>query len=125
MSIQVYGIPSCSTCRRALQWLDQHEVVYAFINTRETPPSRNQIAAWTSTLGIKPLRNTSGQSYRALGAVKEDWTDTQWLDAFAQDAMLLRRPLFVVEDKAVAVGFKDKDIELLRKMFDEGMGSRE
>jgi arsenate reductase len=118
MSIQVYGIPSCSTCRRALQWLDQHDIAYTFINTRETPPSRNQIAAWIATLGIKPLRNTSGQSYRALGSVKEDWTDAQWLDAFARDAMLLKRPLFVLEEKAIAVGFKDKDIELLQKMFE-------
>lgn len=53
------------------------------------------------------MRNTSGQSYRALGEEKTTWTDEQWVAAFAEDVMLLKRPLFVKEGTAVAVGFKE------------------
>jgi arsenate reductase (glutaredoxin) len=56
------------------------------------------------------MRNTSGQSYRALGDEKKTWTDEQWIEAFALDAMLLKRPLFVKDGTAVMVGFKDEKV---------------
>ncbi len=114
MSIQVYGIPNCGTCKKAFQWLKDNHVDYEFINTKEYPPSRAQIQSWVELLGAKPMRNTSGQSYRALGEEKKNWTDEQWIKAFAEDAMLLKRPLFTKEEKAVMVGFRDKE-EIIRE----------
>lgn len=108
MTIQVYGIPNCGTCKKALQWLDDNNIKYDFINTKENPPSREMIQSWVEKLGSKPMRNTSGQSYRALGEIKQSWTDEQWIDAFAKDAMLLKRPLFVKNGTAVLVGFREK-----------------
>lgn len=64
------------------------------------------IANWVESLGSKSMKNTSGNSYRALGEDKKTWTDEQWIEAFAQDAMLLKRPLFVKNGKAVLVGFR-------------------
>jgi arsenate reductase len=113
MSLQVYGIPTCSTCKKAFQWLATNQIPYEFINTKDNPPSRAMVQAWVQTLGTKPLRNTSGQSYRALGEEKQTWTDEQWIEAFSQDAMLLKRPLFVKDDQAIAVGFKDETIAQL------------
>jgi arsenate reductase (glutaredoxin) len=105
--LQVYGIPTCSTCTKALKWLDAQAVPYDFINTKLQPPGREAIAAWVAALGNAPLRNTSGQSYRALGAAKADWDDAEWVQAFSADAMLLKRPLFVQDGQAIAVGFRD------------------
>jgi arsenate reductase len=110
MSIQIYGIPTCNTCKKALKWLDDNGIAYEFINTKEQPPSRDMIQQWVNCLGSKPMRNTSGQSYRALGETKNTWTDSQWVEAFAQDAMLLKRPLFVKDGTAVSVGFKDETL---------------
>jgi arsenate reductase (glutaredoxin) len=109
MSIQVYGIPNCGTCKKALAWLEANRIAYEFINTKENPPSGDAIANWVKSLGSKPMRNTSGQSYRALGPIKDSWTDAEWIDAFAKDAMLLKRPLFVKDNQAVAVGFRNPE----------------
>lgn len=109
MAIQVYGIPNCGTCKKAFTWLDNHEVAYEFINTKEHPPSRETIQEWVEALGSKPMRNTSGQSYRALGDEKQTWDDAAWVKAFAADPMLLKRPLFVKDGKAVLVGFRAVD----------------
>jgi arsenate reductase (glutaredoxin) len=112
MKLKVYGIPNCGTCKKALQWLDGNEMDYEFIDTKQQPPTIDQIRAWVQTLGNKPLRNTSGQSYRSLGADRETWSDEQWVAAFAQDAMLLKRPLFVRADRALMTGFRGKDAEI-------------
>jgi arsenate reductase len=109
MTLQVYGIPNCGTCKKAFAWLDNNNVEYEFIDTKTAPPSREMIADWVSTLGSKPMRNTSGQVYRAIGEEKKDWSDDQWIDAFAENAMLLKRPLFVKDGKAVLVGFRAKE----------------
>ncbi|MGB7416506.1 MAG: Spx/MgsR family RNA polymerase-binding regulatory protein [Thermosynechococcaceae cyanobacterium] len=119
MALQVYGIPTCGTCKKALQWLDTHEVSYDFINTKDRPPSPQQIEDWVKTLGSKPMRNTSGKSYRAIGDEKKSWTEAQWIEAFGQDAMLLKRPLLVKDGKAVLVGFRASD-EVIRQTLGIG-----
>jgi arsenate reductase (glutaredoxin) len=115
MSIQVYGIPSCGTCKKTLAWLQDKGIAYEFIDTKAQSPNETAIASWVKVLGNKPMRNTSGQSYRSLSTEKDDWTDEQWIKAFAQDSMLLKRPLFVKDGKAVAVGFRNPE-DLIQKL---------
>ncbi|MGF1500008.1 MAG: Spx/MgsR family RNA polymerase-binding regulatory protein [Elainellaceae cyanobacterium] len=116
MGLQVYGIPNCGTCKKAFQWLEKNGIEYEFINTKETPPSRELLQSWVGVLGSKPMRNTSGHSYRALGEDKKTWSDEQWVEAFAQDAMLLKRPLFVKDGTAVLVGFRASEVVLQEKL---------
>jgi arsenate reductase len=116
MSLQVYGIPNCGTCKKAFSWLEANGVAYEFVNTKENPPTQQMIQSWVEALGSKPMRNTSGQSYRALGSEKDDWTDEQWVEAFAKDSMLLKRPLFVQDGAAVLVGFRDTNDVIRQKL---------
>ena len=62
MALQVYGIPNCGTCKKALKWLDNNGIDYEFINTKEQPPNREQLTAWVEALTARPMRNTSGMS---------------------------------------------------------------
>ena len=116
MGLNVYGIPNCGTCKKALTWLEQQGIAYEFVNTKENPPTLEMVARWVSELTAKPMRNTSGGSYRALGDEKKEWSDQQWAVAFAKDAMLLRRPLFEKDGKAVMVGFRAKEEEKIAKL---------
>lgn len=116
MTLQVYGIPNCGTCKKAFLWLENNGVDYEFINTKEHPPSEELVQNWVAALGSQPMRNTSGQSYRALGEDRQTWTDEQWVKAFAKDAMLLKRPLFVKDGTAVLVGFSAKEPVIREKL---------
>ena len=117
MSLKVYGIPNCGTCKKAFKWLEANSVVYEFINTKENPPTSEVITDWVNSLGSKAMRNTSGKSYRALGEEKKTWNDARWIEEFSKDAMLLKRPLFVKEGQAVLVGFRAKEAELQAKLI--------
>lgn len=81
MSIKVYGIPNCGTCRKAIAWLEDNNIQYEFINTKDNPPHKTTIASWVQALGSKRMRNTSGKSYRALGQERNTWSDRDWIDA--------------------------------------------
>lgn len=118
MAIKVYGIPNCGTCKKAIAWLQDNNLEYEFINTKDHPPHQKMIASWVKALGSKAIRNTSGKSYRALGEARNTFSDQQWIDAFAQDAMLLKRPLLTKNNQAVLVGFKASPAELKQKLVD-------
>lgn len=106
MKITVYGIPTCGTVKKARAWLDDKGIEYSWVDIREATPKKAQLNRWIKAFGYKPMRNTSGGAYRALGPEKKSWDDAQWLEAFAQDAMLLKRPVVEIDGKPVAVGFK-------------------
>ena len=116
MSIKIYGIPNCGTCKKAIAWLQNNNIDYEFINIKDHPPNREMITNWVEVIGSKPMRNTSGKSYRALGEERNNFTDRQWIDAFSNDAMLLKRPLITKDNQAVLAGFRASEAELKEKL---------
>lgn len=111
MAVTVYQYPKCSTCRKALRWLDAHGVRYESVNIVEQPPARSTLERALARAGL-PLRaffNTSGESYRN-GNFKERLpalSQAEALGALAQDGKLIKRPLLVDGERAL-VGFDEK-----------------
>jgi len=104
----------CSTCRKALQWLDAKGAVYTVRPIREENPDMDELRSWWKKSGL-PLRrffNTSGMLYRELNLKDrlDGMTEEAQLRLLASDGMLVKRPLLVSE-KAVILGFKEKDWE--------------
>lgn len=110
--MKVYGIPTCGTVRKAKSWLDNKKIDYVSVDLRQNPPSRAQLQGWVRAVGSRALRNTSGGSYRALGEEKESWSEEQWLDAFAADPMLIKRPVIERDGSLLLVGFSRSESEL-------------
>ncbi len=103
----VLSYSGCSTCKKALKWLGDHDVSVDVRPIVEAPPSAEELSAWVPRSG-KPLRkwlNTSGQSYRAIGkeriSAAKDEEILRWL---TQDGKLVKRPI-VVTGQHVLVGF--------------------
>jgi len=109
MVAKVYQYSKCSTCRKALKWLDARGVKYDSVDIVTAPPKKAELArALKSGLPLKKLFNTSGQSYREggwsdkLGKV----TEAQALEALASDGKLIKRP-FILSGDSVLVGFDE------------------
>ena len=105
--LTVYGIPSCSTVKKARTFLDQKKQAHEFVDFRQAPPSEKQVRAWVKQFGAAAMRNTSGGSYRALPAAKATWSDDEWTKRFAADPMLIKRPVIERDGAPVMVGFRD------------------
>ena len=107
-SLQVFSYSRCSTCRKALAWLNETGIDHDVIDITETPPSRDHLELAYKQFGDrKPLFNTSGQSYRALGAAAvKAMSDDQALDALAADGKLIKRPFVISGSGDYLVGFK-------------------
>ena len=108
---RVYQYPKCSTCRKALKWLDERGVAYAKTDLVATPPSLAVLKDLhkRSGLPVAKLFNTSGESYRS-GNFKDrlaEMTDAAALAALAADGKLIKRPI-VDTGTAVLVGFQEE-----------------
>lgn len=104
----VFSYPRCSTCRKALAWLEREGLDHEVIDITVTPPSLELLRLAFRQYGqVKPLFNTSGQSYRAIGAeAVKRMSDEQALQALAADGKLIKRPFVQCPDDRFLVGFK-------------------
>lgn len=111
-TVTVYGLKKCSTCVKALAWLDQHGIAYQFVDYREHPLAADSLVAWASQLGGWPkLLNRASMTWRQLpDDLKQPETDQQWLALVADYPALVRRPLVVRADGSASVGFSDKKL---------------
>lgn len=110
MSAAVWQYPKCSTCRKALKWMSEHQVAFQATDIVAKPPSATKLRDLWKRSGLPLARffNTSGESYRA-GGFKEKlktMSDAQALVALAADGKLIKRPLVDAGD-AVLVGFDE------------------
>lgn len=110
--ISVYQYPKCSTCKKALKWLDAHGVEYKSIDITERPPSVRQLKqALNSVDGkLNKLFNTSGQVYRQEGYKEKlkSMSQAEALAALAGNGKLIKRPLLLAQDFSL-VGFKEAE----------------
>ncbi len=113
---RIFSYSRCATCRKALAWLDANSISYELFDIIETPPSTDLLLKALKQLGDrKMLFNTSGISYRAIGAAKvKAMTNEQALKALVEDGKLIKRPFFVSPGGDILVGFKpDLWVDLL------------
>ena len=106
--------PKCSTCRKAKNWLDEHNIEYESRHIVEENPQSDEIKEWweKSDLPLKRFFNTSGMKYRELKLKDKlpEMSEEEQFDLLATDGMLVKRPIVVGED-FVLVGFKQKEWE--------------
>lgn len=110
MAVHVYQYPKCSTCRKALKWLNEHGVKHASSDLVTNPIALVKLRDLHKRSGLPVARffNTSGESYRN-GGFKEKlkkMSETDALAALAKDGKLVKRPI-VDTGKAVLVGFDE------------------
>ena len=110
MSVLFLEYPKCSTCKKAKAWLEAAGVDFIDRHIVENNPTAEELKQWhaTSGLPLKKFFNTSGQLYRALSLSKKlpDMTQAEQYALLASDGMLVKRPILVLDDGRVLVGFQ-------------------
>ena len=122
--MRIYYYPTCSTCKKALKWLDTNKIGYEkrhIVDAKLTTKEIEDIYR-KSGLPIQKLFNTSGRVYKELNLKDKlkDMTEKEKLELLASDGMLLKRPILELEEKVlvrpvlvnrafVLIGFKEEE----------------
>ncbi len=104
--ITVFGLGHCSTCKKAVAWLDEHGIAYRFSDYREQPIPAGELKVYGVQLGWEKLVNRASQTWRGLpDAQKSPQGETEWLALVQAHPTLIRRPLLVLPDGTPMAGF--------------------
>ena len=110
MLVLVYR--KCSTCLKALKWLDANGVNYEERSIIEENPTYEELKEWyqKSGLPLKKFFNTSGVLYKEMQLKDKlpGMSEEEQLKLLATDGKLVKRPL-VVGDDFVLTGFKEAE----------------
>ena len=106
--------PKCTTCQKALKWLDDKQADYTIRPIKEENPTEEELRLWhrASGLPLKRFFNTSGLAYKALSLKDKlpQMTEDEQFALLASDGMLVKRPL-LVSSARVFPGFKESEWE--------------
>jgi len=108
--ITVYGIPACTSVKKARAWLDEQGLAYDFHDFKKqgVPPER--LDAWLHAVGWEKLLNRQGTTWRkldpAVQAAVHDASSAREL-MLAQPS-IIKRPVFEWQQDGsihISVGF--------------------
>ncbi len=115
--LKIYCYSRCSTCKKALKWLDDNGIEHEVIDIKTDHPDEDALRKYyaMSGLPLKRFWNTSGIPYREMGLSKKlpEMNEAEQFALLATDGMLVKRPL-VVGDSFVLTGFKE--VEWIEKL---------
>ena len=108
--------PKCSTCKKAKQWLEEHNITFEDRNIKEQNPAKEELKEWheKSGLDIKRFFNTSGMLYKEM-KLKDRLPELSLEEKYSllsTDGMLVKRPVLITE-KGIDTGFKPEEWEKL------------
>ena len=110
MLVLVYR--KCSTCIKALKWLEENNVEFEERPIKEENPTYEELKMWHQMSGmpLKKFFNTSGLLYKDMGLKDKlsQMSEEEQLRLLATNGMLVKRPLVIGEDYVLA-GFKEKE----------------
>jgi arsenate reductase len=111
MSVQVYEYSGCSTCRRALKFLDGRGADYKAVPIVETPPSKGELKSMLKFTGeLKRLFNTSGVLYREMKIAEKlkTMSEDEALTLLSKHGKLIKRPFVLLKDRGL-LGFQEEE----------------
>lgn len=113
MPLKVYEYAGCSTCKKALQFLESHKIAFKKIPIVDEPPSLAELKSMLIFVknqggSLKSLFNTSGLLYKEMKIADRfaDMSEDEALRLLSQHGKLIKRP-FALDEKRGLVGFKE------------------
>jgi len=112
--ITIYHNPRCGKSRAALALLEERGLDPLVIEYLKQPPTREQLRALTTKLGIRPEQLVrKGEDIYRRKYKDRTLSDEQWLGALAANPILIERPIIVRGERAVLGRPVEKVLELL------------
>lgn len=107
--LKVYGIPNCSTVRKARNFLEDKGFEYEFRDIRKEELSKKEWEALAKADKESRLVNTKSPSFRKLEIPKEEVSTIKAkVDVLLQAPTCMKRPLLVKSNKILSYGFEEE-----------------
>ncbi|MFN4214736.1 transcriptional regulator SpxA [Exiguobacterium sp.] len=109
--VTLYTSPSCTSCRKARAWLEEHDIPFTERNIFSEPLSLNeikQILRMTED-GTDEIISTRSKVFSKIDVSVDTLSLQQLYDLIQEYPGLLRRPI-LIDEKRLQVGYNEDEI---------------
>jgi len=115
--MKLFGIPNCTTVKKARAWLDARHIPYEFHDFKKEGLDPTRLQEWSRQTGWEKLLKKQGPTWGKLppeikaAAVGE----AAVLPLMAQMPNLIKRPVLEQDGKVLSLGFDENTYQTLFK----------
>ncbi|MGM9886787.1 MAG: transcriptional regulator Spx [Lactococcus sp.] len=109
--IKIYTVMSCSSCRKAKEWLESHQLEFEEVNLISDKITREDFLKILSLTenGTEEIISKRSRAYQRLDLDFDRLSINELVQIFGDNRTLLRRPL-ILDDRRLQVGYNEDDI---------------
>ncbi|ATZ02570.1 MULTISPECIES: transcriptional regulator Spx [Streptococcus] len=109
--IKIYTVSSCTSCKKAKNWLNAHQLSYNEHNLAKEAITKEEILnILTKTEnGIASIVSSKNRYAKSLDFDIEDLSVNEVIDLIASNPRILKSPI-LIDEKRLQVGYKEDDI---------------
>ena len=113
-SVDVYWLPHCTTCQKAVKYLEEKGVtIRSFRDLKAQPLSRAEVEELARKAGgAEALFSKRAMKYRSMGLHEQALSEDDLLRLMTEEYTFVTRPVIVRGDRATA-GFSVKRVDAL------------
>ncbi|MEH7885075.1 transcriptional regulator SpxA [Bacillus sp. JJ1609] len=109
--VTLYITPSCTSCRKARAWLEEHHIEYVERNIISEPLTAEEIKSILRLTedGTEEIISTNSKTYQQLNVDIDSLPLKELYELIIENPLMLRRPI-IVDHKRLQVGYNDEEI---------------
>ena len=109
--ITLYTSPSCTSCRKAKAWLEEHNLPYEQRNMFAKPLSEDEVKAIIrmTEKGTEEIISKRSKAFEALDKELDELTLQELYSLIKENPGILKRPI-LLDTKRLQVGFHEDEI---------------
>ncbi|SFJ65775.1 regulatory protein spx [Halobacillus dabanensis] len=109
--VTLYTSPSCTSCRKAKAWLEEHNIPYTERNIFSEPLTLDEIKEILRMTedGTEEIISTRSKVFQNLSVDFDQLPMQDLFDLIQENPGLLRRPI-IIDDKRLQVGYNEDEI---------------
>ncbi|MDE3838227.1 transcriptional regulator Spx [Bacillus methanolicus] len=109
--VTLFTSPSCTSCRKAKQWLEEHDIPYRERNIFAEPLSIEEIKEILRMTedGTDEIISTRSKTFQKLDVNLETMPLQELFELIKNNPGLLRRPI-IMDEKRLQVGYNEDEI---------------
>ena len=113
--ITVYEKPTCTTCRKTVNMLNEMGIDFDKVNYYIKPFTKNKLRTLLKKMDMQPseLLRKNEKAYKELDLKNKKYSETQILDLMISDHNLIQRPIVEKGEKAVL----GRPVERIKELF--------
>ncbi|MBO1511611.1 MULTISPECIES: transcriptional regulator SpxA [Metabacillus] len=109
--VTLYTSPSCTSCRKAKAWLEEHDISYTERNIFSEPLTKQEIKEILRMTedGTDEIISTRSKTFQKLNINLESMPLQDLYNLIQDNPGLLRRPI-IIDEKRLQVGYNEDEI---------------